>query len=92
MDLSFTSLDPDGAVSLKNMEKIVNTERELLQAVFPNLPDFFHDHVWLCQRAILASQNQTVRMINKRLLSQIPGNAQIYKSINTVCDPKERGS
>ncbi|GFR27078.1 ATP-dependent DNA helicase [Trichonephila clavata] len=57
---SFTSLDPDGAVSLKNIGRIVNTEEELLRAVFPNLPDFFQDHVWLCQRAILAPQNQTV--------------------------------
>ncbi|GFQ77409.1 ATP-dependent DNA helicase [Trichonephila clavata] len=56
---SFTSLDPDGAVSLKNIGRIVNTEEELLRAVFPNLPDFFQDHVWLCQRAILAPQNQT---------------------------------
>ncbi|GFQ83182.1 ATP-dependent DNA helicase PIF1 [Trichonephila clavata] len=45
---SFTSLDPDGAVSLKNIGRIVNTEEELLRAVFPNLPDFFQDHVWLC--------------------------------------------
>ncbi|GFQ92396.1 ATP-dependent DNA helicase [Trichonephila clavata] len=56
---SFTSLGPDGAVSLKNIGRIVNTEEELLRAVFPNLPDFFQDHVWLCQRAILAPQNQT---------------------------------
>ncbi|GFR11339.1 ATP-dependent DNA helicase [Trichonephila clavata] len=77
---SFTSLDPDGAVSLKNIGRIVKTEEELLQAVFPNLLDFFQDHVWLCQRAILAPQNQTVNIINKRLLSQIPGNAQIYRS------------
>ncbi|GFQ71288.1 ATP-dependent DNA helicase [Trichonephila clavata] len=53
---SFTSLDPDRAVSLKNIGRIVE---ELLRAVFPNLPDFFQDHVWLCQRAILAPQNQT---------------------------------
>ncbi|GFR29129.1 uncharacterized protein TNCT_229121 [Trichonephila clavata] len=47
-------------------------EEKLLRAVFPNLPDFFQDHVWLCQRAILAPQNQTVSIINKQLLSQIP--------------------
>ncbi|GFR32713.1 hypothetical protein TNCT_285951 [Trichonephila clavata] len=34
---SFTSLDPDGAVSLKNIGRIINTEEEPLQVVFPNL-------------------------------------------------------
>ncbi|GFS48493.1 hypothetical protein TNIN_222011, partial [Trichonephila inaurata madagascariensis] len=46
-------------LSLNNIGRIVNTEEEILKAVFPNLPDFFQDHVWLCQRAILAPQNQT---------------------------------
>ncbi|GFR04449.1 hypothetical protein TNCT_470811 [Trichonephila clavata] len=80
---SLMSLDPDGAVSLKNIGRIVNTEEELLQAAFPNLLKFFKIMFGYAKELSLRSQNQTVNFINKRLLSPIPGNAPICKSITT---------
>ena len=47
---------------------------ELLKAkVFPNIQHHFHEHQWLCERAILAPKNDSVNSINLQILQQLPG-------------------
>lgn len=54
--------------------------------VFPNLPNNFKNHDWLCERALLAPKNDGVNKINNEIQSQLPGPLMKYKSIDTVTD------
>ncbi|XP_013772391.1 uncharacterized protein LOC106457508 [Limulus polyphemus] len=61
----------------------------LKEAVFPNVVHHFHDHKWLCERAILALKNDIVYTTNREHLSQLPGQVQKYKSVDTVPETNE---
>ena len=41
---------------------------------------------WLCERAILAPRNDCVAHVNNQLLDDFPGDAVVYKTIDTVPD------
>ena len=58
----------------------------LKNSVFPNIQTHFKDHKWLCERAILAPKNVNVSAINLEIQQQLPGEATLYKSIDTVKD------
>ena len=79
----------DGHVAMESIGRIVTTQQQLKEAVFPNVAQHFTDHAWLCQRAILAPRNEAVNVINKQLLQELPGVLQIYKSIDTTCNTDE---
>ena len=51
---AMASENQDGTISMNNIGKTVATLQQLQDAVFPNVAHNFHDHKWLCQRAILA--------------------------------------
>ncbi|GBN88404.1 hypothetical protein AVEN_123628-1 [Araneus ventricosus] len=74
---------------MQSIRRIVKTQQELKEAVFPNVAQHFIDHSWLCQRAILAPRNEDVSIMNKQLLQELPGSVQVYKSIDTTCDINE---
>ena len=59
---------------------------ELKTSVFPNIQHHFKDHKWLCERAILAPKNDSVRAINLQIQQQLPGEVTSHKSIDTVVD------
>ncbi|XP_035205904.1 ATP-dependent DNA helicase PIF1-like [Stegodyphus dumicola] len=86
---ALTSENEDGYVAMQGIGRIVTTEEELKEAVFPNVIHHFTDHAWLCERAILAPTNEAVSVINKELLQNLPGTLHIYKSIDTTCNIDE---
>ena len=60
---------------------------ELLKAsVFPNIRHHFKDHKWLCERTILAPENDSVNAINLQIQEQLPEATRSYKSVDTVAD------
>ena len=81
--------DSDGLVPVDRIGRLVDTDDDLLQAVFPDLTHLFRNLAWIRQRAILAPQNETVNIINKALLSKVPGDVRVYKSIDSTCEPSE---
>ena len=52
--------------------------------VYPNLEANYMNPQWLCERAILAPRNDSVSIINLKLLAKIPCQEQSYKSLDTV--------
>ena len=51
---AMVSENQDGTFSMNNIGKTVATLHQLQDAVFPNVAHNFHDHKWLCQRAIFS--------------------------------------
>ncbi|GBO37537.1 ATP-dependent DNA helicase PIF1, partial [Araneus ventricosus] len=86
---AMTPDNQDGCIAMQRIGRIVKTQQELKEAVFPNVSQHFFDHSWLCQRAILAPRNEDVSIMNKQLLLELPGSVQVYKSIDTTCDTNE---
>ncbi|GBM44848.1 hypothetical protein AVEN_201093-1 [Araneus ventricosus] len=86
---AITQDNQDGFIALQRIGRIVKTHKELKEAEFPNVVQHFIDHLWLCQRAIFVPRNEDVSIMNKQLLQELPGNAQVYKSIDTTCDINE---
>ncbi|XP_013783027.1 uncharacterized protein LOC106467243 [Limulus polyphemus] len=79
----------DGMVSMEMIGKIVTTLYELKEAIFPKVGYHFHYHKWLYKKATLATKNDAVNTTNRDLLSQLPGQVQKYKSVDTVSDTNE---
>lgn len=67
---------------------VVSVE-ELKAKVFPNIRQHYKDHKWLCERAILAPKNYSVNNINLKIQEELPGEALLYKSIDTVVEENE---
>ncbi|KAL8572038.1 hypothetical protein ACOMHN_038396 [Nucella lapillus] len=65
---------------------VAKTEEDFIEKVFPNLLDHFKDRQWLSQRAILAPTNEAVTQVNRQLLSQLPSEEQVFKSVDSVLD------
>jgi hypothetical protein len=82
-------LNTDGTFNPTLISTIVKSVDELVAMVFPNLKQHYQDHEWLCERAILAPKNITVKNINEQLLGTIPGNSLTYKSIDNVADQSQ---
>ncbi|GBM02496.1 hypothetical protein AVEN_76533-1 [Araneus ventricosus] len=72
----------DGCVAMQSTGRIVKTQQELKEAVFPNAAQHLFDYSCLCQRAILAPRNEDVSVMIKQLLQEFPGSVQLYKSID----------
>ena len=79
-------VDPaNGLITIPgNFCNVVKSVEELKNSVFPNIQTHFKDHKWLCERAILAPKNVNVNAINLEIQQQLPGEATLYKSIDTV--------
>ena len=65
---------------------MVKSVDELIDKVFENFSVCYTNRTWLCERAILAPKNVTVREINGNLLQRIPGEESIYKSIDRTTE------
>ncbi|KAL8580065.1 hypothetical protein ACOMHN_065114 [Nucella lapillus] len=65
---------------------VAKTEEDFIENVFPNLLYHFKDRQWLSQREILAPTNEAVTQVNRQLLSQLPSEEQVYKSVDSVLD------
>lgn len=62
----------------------VSIIQDLIKHVYPNIKHHFKDSNWLCERAILAPNNQTVDSINWKLLQEIPKESMKYFSLTLV--------
>jgi ATP-dependent DNA helicase PIF1 len=71
---------------MKDISTLVSSVDELISKVFPDIYNNYHNHKWLCERAILAPKNNVVNAINLKLLQKLPGITHYYKSIDTVPD------
>ena len=87
------AVDVNGEVTIhSDLGTVVKTMPELLEKVFPNIMNHYHDpnHAnwlnWLCERAILAPKNDAVDLINNFILQKLPGAPTTYKSIDTVIE------
>ncbi|XP_014776932.1 ATP-dependent DNA helicase pif1 [Octopus bimaculoides] len=78
-----------GDISISELCNTVDNPSDLLETVFPNLESNYADINWLSERTILAPQNVAVSAINDQLISAIPGEERIYKSIDRTSDPHQ---
>ncbi|KAL4126499.1 hypothetical protein QTP88_010721 [Uroleucon formosanum] len=65
---------------------VVETRNELIESVFPDILNYYLDHNWLCNHAILAARNVDVNEINFHIQQILPGDLVSFKSIDTVID------
>ncbi|XP_029639664.1 uncharacterized protein LOC115214774 [Octopus sinensis] len=75
--------------SISELCNTVDNPSDLLETVFPNLESNYADINWLSERTIQAPKNVAVSAINNQLISRIPGEERIYKSIDQTSDPKD---
>ena len=82
--------DANGLISFPpNFCNMVSSLEQLKNAVFPNIQQHFKDLDWLSERAILAPKNDCVNSINFDIVSLLPGESKLYKSVDTVTDPDQ---
>ena len=79
-----TSINLNKYITIDIIGRIVQMQKQLIQSVFPNLTQHFGNHAWLYHIPILASRNEDAYIINKQLLRELPGNLQVYKSIDFI--------
>lgn len=78
-------MDEEGLVRFpENFCNFVENRNELIDAVFPNIEENYSKEDWLCERAILASTNEIVDIINREILNKMPGEERTFESIDTV--------
>lgn len=65
---------------------------DLLQAVYPNLNVNYTNMQWLYNRAIICPKNIDVQEINKTMLNLLPGEEQMFYSIDQVNDNDMRAT
>ena len=70
---AMVSENQDGTISMNNIGKTVATLQQLQDAVFSNVAHNFHDHKWLCQRAILAPKMMPPIPQTETFIHQLPG-------------------
>lgn len=74
-----------GLITLQpNFCQISQTKEQLIQSIFPNLPQNYKNHDWLSERAIMAGKNKDVNEMNAAILANIPSPEQTYRSVDTV--------
>ncbi|XP_014783309.1 uncharacterized protein LOC106878578 [Octopus bimaculoides] len=78
-----------GDISMSELCNTMDNPSNLLETVFPNLESNNADINWLSERTILAPQNVAVSAINDQLISPIPSEERIYKSIDWTSDPQD---
>lgn len=73
----------------KNFGKMVASEQELIECIFPDVSKNYNNIDWLAERAILAPKNEKVNRINEIIQSKIPGKTFTYLSIDTVTEEEQ---
>lgn len=63
---------------------IVQSIKELIKNVFPNISRNYKNHEWLCERAILAPKNKVVDAINNGIQEQIEVRVQITNRLTAL--------
>jgi ATP-dependent DNA helicase PIF1 len=81
-------VDKEGELMYEDFAHVL-TEEQLINNVYPQVTSNFRDNNWLCERAVLAPQNITIRAINQQLMRQLPREERSYKSLDTIVEPEE---
>ncbi|XP_003740209.1 ATP-dependent DNA helicase RRM3-like [Galendromus occidentalis] len=68
---------------------VTSSRQELIEKIFPDIVLRYESHDWLSERAILAAKHCDVNAVNASVQQSLPGNATVYKSIDTVIDENE---
>eukprot|EP00106_Octopus_bimaculoides_P014205 XP_014781647.1 PREDICTED: uncharacterized protein LOC106877293 [Octopus bimaculoides] len=82
-------LDADWELDVHLFVTPVSSLAELIDKVFPHLKDYYLNHTWLSERAVLAPKNVTVTNLNDQLLQSLSGAPFTYKSVDTMEDANE---
>jgi ATP-dependent DNA helicase PIF1 len=77
------SVNIEGQFMYEDFAEHVLTKEQLINNVYPQVTSNFRDCNWLCERAVMAPQNITVRAINQQLMRQLPGEEGSYKLLDT---------
>lgn len=83
----FHMIKMDKSAFPEDFSTLVVSIEELIFKVCPNIADNFQNTDWLCERAILAPRNETVQIINQKILQDIPKEERTYLSNDTTVDP-----
>ncbi|KAL8587188.1 hypothetical protein ACOMHN_013275 [Nucella lapillus] len=83
------SLFPDTISIPDKLCQFADTLQNLKEQVFPDMHLHCHDPQWLSERAIISPLNETVNMFNKLLMSEFPGDATAFTSIDTATSDEE---
>ncbi|XP_024893165.1 uncharacterized protein LOC112468279, partial [Temnothorax curvispinosus] len=79
-----------GLITLpKEFCNVLKKEEELAEKVYPNIEQNYKNHEWLCERAILAPKNESVKKINAHIQNLLPGEITTYKSIDSVTEESQ---
>jgi len=77
-----------GLVTLMpNLCNMVLSVEDLIGSIYPDLRVNLQNLRWLKERTILAPKNDGVDELNRKILSILPGEVSMYKSIDTAQDP-----
>ncbi|GBM75359.1 hypothetical protein AVEN_167474-1 [Araneus ventricosus] len=57
----------DGCIAIQSIRRIVKTQQEIKEEVFPNVEQHFIGYLWLRQRAFLARRNEDVNVMKNQL-------------------------
>jgi hypothetical protein len=68
---------------------IIDSQDALIDQIFSNVHRQYTNHEWLAEKAILAAKNVNVYELNLKIQHLLPGDLELYKSIDTVCDATE---
>ncbi len=78
--------DANDSIDLTSVGKVVQSTRQLMEEVFPNLNENLSNLTWLRERTILAPKNETVSEMNNILLDQLNGRNYVKLSIDSLVE------
>nr|XP_017237579.1 PREDICTED: uncharacterized protein LOC108210701 [Daucus carota subsp. sativus] len=77
--------DPEVVIPQKFVIPCTNNPlSDIVDIVYPNIECNFKDHRYLRDRAILAPTNKVVDELNENIMDRIPGEEQVYLSVNSI--------
>ncbi|GFT36853.1 ATP-dependent DNA helicase [Trichonephila clavipes] len=72
-----------------NFCTIINSQKALIDQIFPDIHTQCLNHEWLAERVIVATKNVKFNNLNFKIQQLVPRDLMLYKSIDTVCDTNE---
>ncbi|XP_057664478.1 uncharacterized protein LOC130898898 [Diorhabda carinulata] len=72
-----------------NFCTVVETKNELIESVFPEIPNNYLNNDWLSNRAILAAKNVGIDLINYQIQQLLPGDLMSFKSIDATVEEND---
>ena len=80
-DMVATRIKPNSKLNLSSEGKAM---KDFCKKIFPNIEANIDDRNWLDGRAILASTNKEVKMINVLIIVMLPGSNEVFRSADEL--------